>query len=169
MHDHNYKKYVYVMKKNYNKNKLNKEFTIGSKVMYYVGDRAHTSKKLRPRYTGPFIVVDMIGRNAARILNEDTDETMVCHVKMLKLYNEQYFTPLKIYERTIKQKQKLDKQMKQQPLNKDAHKQQKKRKKRKKKKDITNETSDDSDVTLVTDKTPPDKLVEDADDSADYY
>ena len=116
MHDHNYKKYVFIMKKNYDKNKLNRKFQVGDKVMYYVGDRAHTNKKLRARFTGPFKVVKLISDNAVKILNEDTDETMVCHTKMLKLYFDNYFTPESAYARTLKHKQKLDKIIKNKTL-----------------------------------------------------
>ena len=108
MHDYNYKKYVFVMKKNYDKNKMQSQFEIGDKVVYYIGKRAYTNLKLRPRFTGPFKVIKLIGDNACRILNEDTNETMVCHVKMLKKYNEEYFTPELVFQRTLKQKKKLD-------------------------------------------------------------
>ena len=104
--DHN--KQIYRMKLNYNKNKLSNIFNKGDKVLYYIGDRAHTSRKLRPRFSGPFIV-DWVKGNTAQIRNEDTQETMVCHCKMLKRYNPEYFTPEYIFNRTIKQKNKLDK------------------------------------------------------------
>ena len=116
MHDHNYKKYVYIMKKNYDKTKLDRTLQIGDKVMYYVGDRAHTNKKLRPRYTGPFTVRKIISKNAVQLLNDETHETMVCHVKMLKLYHKQYFTPENQYRLTLKHKQRLDKISKQTEL-----------------------------------------------------
>ena len=86
--------------------------------MYYVGDRAHTNKKLRPRFTGPFTIVDIISPNAVKILNDDTHETMICHVKMLKIYHKSYFTPENQYRLTLQHKQKLDKFSKQTPLHK---------------------------------------------------
>ena len=96
------------MKKNYDKNKMHSQFEIGDKVVYYIGKRAYTNLKLRPRFTGPFKVIKLIGDNACRILNEETNETMVCHVKMLKKFNTEYFTPELVFQRTLKQKKKLD-------------------------------------------------------------
>lgn len=105
---HDRKRQVFVMKRNYDKNKLSNVFTKGDKVVYYIGDRSYPNIRLRPRYSGPFRVI-AITSNTATIIDDETGHTMVSHIKMLKLYHPEYFTPEYVYNRTIKVKKKLHK------------------------------------------------------------
>ena len=108
IYNRDHKRQVYRMAKNFNKHKLANFFQPGDKVVYYIGNRSYTNIKLRPRYSGPFTVVS-ISHNTAKIHNDDTNDTLVCHIKMLKRYIPKYFTPEYIYDRTNKQKINLDK------------------------------------------------------------
>ena len=108
-YDIKHSKYVLIMKQNFDQNKTDPTLQINDYVAYYVGDRANTSRKLRRRFTGPWKIINKLNNNTYQILNEDTNETMACHVQMLKRYNKQEFTPLATYEQTENNRRKLDK------------------------------------------------------------
>ena len=103
-------KYIIIMKRNHDKKKtinpLNK-YKINDYVAYYVGDRSNTTRKLRQRFTGPWKIIDKINDNTYKLLNEDNNDTMCCHVQMLKKYSKDQFTPLIDYRRSEKEKMKL--------------------------------------------------------------
>ena len=109
-------KYIIIMKRNFDKNKtqiVSDKFAVGDNVAYYVGDRANTTRKLRQRFTGPWTITEKINENTYKIMNKDLKETMCCHVQMLKKYHKQNFTPLIQYERSEKEKNKIQNRMKQ--------------------------------------------------------
>ena len=63
----------------YNKHQKPDKFQINDLVMYYVGERQYPMRKIRPRFTGPFKILNRVNHNTVTIYNEDTNEQMTCH------------------------------------------------------------------------------------------
>ena len=96
-----YEKYIIIMKNKYDLDKKEDKFKIGDKVAYYIGDRAYTNKKIHGRFSGPFTIISRIQTgtnpyesNTVKISNDETKETFCTHIRMLKKYHPNKFTPL---------------------------------------------------------------------------
>ena len=102
--------YISNMLKQFNKGKSDDKLQQGDKVMYYVGDRSYPMKKIRPRFTGPFLITKRINHNTVEIFNDDTNETLTCHTQKLKKFYPNTFTEESDFIRQLKQLQRLNKQ-----------------------------------------------------------
>ena len=69
-------KYVKIMKKQYDKEKKDDKFEINNKVMYYVGDRESNLRKLRHKWTGPWVIMERISANEVKILDNDSGNSI---------------------------------------------------------------------------------------------
>jgi transposase InsO family protein len=92
--DANYKKYIIIMKRNYDKHKYEHPFKINDLVAYYIGDRASTNHTIQRRFTGPWKIIGFVNKVTATIYNEATKEKFSCHICMLKHYYQHDFIPI---------------------------------------------------------------------------
>ena len=92
----NYGKYVQRMKDNYDVNKVPHNFSVGDKVMYYVGDLPRTNKKLHRRFIGPCEIIEKLDKreNVFKLKLLGTNKTWSCHAGMLKHYYQEGFVPV---------------------------------------------------------------------------
>ena len=91
----------------YNKHQKPDKLKIDDLVMYYVGERQYPMKKIRPRFTGPFRILNRVNHNTVTIYNEDTNEQLSCHTNKLKKYHPNQFTDEQMYLRQLKTAQKI--------------------------------------------------------------
>jgi hypothetical protein len=97
-------KYVYVMKEQYDfhKDKVKDDFKINEKVMYYIGDKNEELKKIRPKWTGIWKIIERISDNEVSIMNLDSGNTENIHVERLKRYKDFKWLSWKNYNKLIK-------------------------------------------------------------------
>ena len=103
-YNHRYDKYVIIMKDNYDIDKHDDYFQVGDLVAYYIGDRSATNKKLRKRFTGPWVIVERLRHNTVKIVNLIDNKEIATHVSMLKRYYKKGFTPLVEIEKSERAK-----------------------------------------------------------------
>jgi hypothetical protein len=103
-------KYVYVMKEQYDfhKDKVDDDFKINEKVMYYIGDKNEELKKIRPKWTGIWKIIARVSNNEVTIMNLDNGNTDNVHVERLKRYKDFKWLSWKDYNRLIKEKTIVD-------------------------------------------------------------
>ena len=90
-----YKKYVVIMKQDYDKNRKDDDFKMGDLVAYYIGDRSSKLKTIKQRFSAPWRIVERLRHNVVRIQHIDNPkEVLACHVSMLKKYSTKDFVPL---------------------------------------------------------------------------
>ena len=125
MFESDWKKYTWLSRKQYNsrhnitpqKIKRNrKKFKIGSKVLYFIGDKQVSRYKWRSRWTGPWTIYKIINDSTAIILDPQTGNQKRVTMDRLKIFNEIDFDK---YENIITDPTYLDYQkMLQQQLSK---------------------------------------------------
>ena len=125
MFESDWKKYTWLSRKQYNsrhnitpqKIKRNrKKFKIGSKVLYFIGDKQVSRYKWRSRWTGPWTIYKIINDSTAIILDPQTGNQKRVTMDRLKIFNEIDFDK---YENIINDPTYLDYQkMLQQQLSK---------------------------------------------------
>ena len=91
----------------FNKHQKPDKLKIDDQVMYYVGERQYPMRKIRPRFTGPFRILNRVNHNTVTIYNDDTNEQMTCHTNKLKKYHQNQFTDEQSYLRQLKNQQRL--------------------------------------------------------------
>ena len=81
-------KYVKIMKKDYDKrlNKMDITYHKGDLVLYYIGDQNHRLQKLRAKWSGPWIVSEMLNDNTVILSDTNGEYVWPVHVERVKRY-----------------------------------------------------------------------------------
>ena len=94
--------YIKIMKKNFNEYKQDSrkdsKFQVNNKVMYYQGDETSTLKKLRDRWTGPWIITETPRDNEVIIYHPKDRISKPVHVDRLKKFHASEWWTLEEYE-----------------------------------------------------------------------
>ena len=108
LHKERNDEYIYLMCKNYNKNKKIKIFNLNDRVMYYIGARKSASYKLKARFAGPFKITKILGKKTYEItLEKDLNKIMVAPVHFIKkYYGRDDFIKLEKYENMNEEERK---------------------------------------------------------------
>ena len=86
----NRNQYVKIMIKDYNwaNHKIDIIYKSGDSVLYFIGDQVHKMQKLRERWSGPWIVQEMLNTNTVALTDNDNLYVWPAHVERVKLYKK---------------------------------------------------------------------------------
>ena len=80
----------------------NEKIKIGESVMYFIGDKEQTSRKLRQKWSGPWKVAKRLQDNAYE-LTDGGKRQSPAHVERMKKYFAKEYWSLKKYNKMIEQ------------------------------------------------------------------
>ena len=98
-------KHIKIMKKSYDKNiKEDEDFKIGDEIVYYVGDSDKPLRKLRARFTGPWVVSGIVRDNTIEIKDPSNGNKFTSHISRVKKYYKKGFYSLSEYNKLSKER-----------------------------------------------------------------
>ena len=93
--------YLLVMKDEFNKNRREETFSPGDLVVYFIGDRNVILRKLRAKWSGPWIIIKHVSANTCEIKDPRSDVRANVHVERLKIYRKREFYTWKKHEELV--------------------------------------------------------------------
>ena len=100
--------YIKIMKRHYDKGKIDIEFEKNEEGLHYVGDRKTTSYKLLNRWTGPWKVVAQVSPSHVRIYDENKGKFFKAKTDRIKRYNRRQYYNLPTYDKKVQSQEVSD-------------------------------------------------------------
>ena len=103
----NREKYLLVMKDQFNKKRKESKLKKGDLVVYYIGDRNQTLRKLRAKWSGPWKVKRIIYENSKITIMDPEDEKVTAdvHVGRVKPYRQREFYTWNQHEKKLNKRE----------------------------------------------------------------
>ena len=103
-----FNKYVLIMKDNYDIDKYSDNLRINDQVVYYIGDRDATMRKLRNKWSGPWRLSDRLYDNCVILMDDKKGQKFEAHVSRVKKYHSRAFWKLSKYNKLIENNEIVD-------------------------------------------------------------